>query len=95
MTDGLTLASIVLGGTGFSSILAYIFYNWTTANCSSHVSFVSGDLKQQIEEVMKEAKSPKEREDVKKYINEEISKSLHKVRSKLQNTLDSIKQDQV
>lgn len=92
MTDAITIASLVLGGGGFSGLLAYILYNWTTSNCSSHISFVSGDLKQQIEEVMKEAKSPKQKEDIKKYINEEIGKSLDRVRSRLQNTLQSIQE---
>lgn len=86
MSDVTTTLSLVLGGSGTFGLLAYILYNWATNHCSSHLSIVSGNLKQQIKEVMQQVKTPKQKEEV----EQELNNALQRVKSRLQNTLDSI-----
>lgn len=80
------LVASILGGGGFATAVLYVIYQACAGKCASHLQVagksLSIDLKD-VEEVIEQLDTPKEREEVKREIEEHMKNTLYRVKSRL------------
>ena len=94
MSNVENILGISLGGTSILGLVAYLLYSWSKGNCASHMRVGDTELTidiNQVQEILKEASSPEERDKIRKEVQAEFTQTLHKVKSRLVNKLDQIK----